>query len=222
MAGGLTTDARIAAMATPETYSAPCHNCGSSFDALDSPWCSCLVSERTLVCPHCLQCFCKAPASYKSKFWSSAPRLLWDRKFQEHHEDFTAPANPEPEDAPRPLVLVVDDEKDIQRVAARVIASLGYGLALAHDGEEGLELAKRYRPELVLADALMPRLDGREMGRRIKEDPETARVKVVVMTALYTNVKYRSEGFKVYKVDDYLAKPLSFEDLRTVLQKHLG
>jgi CheY-like chemotaxis protein len=219
-------------MATPETYSAACQNCGSTFDALDAPWCSCLVTERTLVCPHCLQCFCKGPAAYKSRFWSNAPKALWDRKFKEHHEDFTPPSDPGPDEIARPLVLVVDDEKDIQRVASRVIQSLGYGLLVAHNGEEGLELARRYRPELVLTDALMPRMDGREMARRIKEESAanqsgggrsaSGATRVVVMTALYTNVKYRTEGFKTYKVDDYLAKPLAFEDLRAVLQKHPG
>ena len=206
----------------PETYSVSCHNCVISFDAVAAPWCSCLFTERTLDCPHCGKCFCKAPVAYKSRFWSSAPKILWDRKFQEHNADFTPQPNPDPETASRPLVLVVDDEKDIQRVASRVIESLGYGLVLARDGEEGLALARRYRPQLVLTDALMPRLDGREMGRRIKADPECGTPKVVVMTALYTNMKYRTEGYKVYKVDDYLAKPLAFDDLRGVLQKHLG
>jgi len=215
---------RSALVATPETYSVACNNCGSTFDALDSSWCSCLVTERTLACPHCLQCFCKAPAGYKSKFWSNAPKALWDRKFKEHHEDFTPPENPDPDAVTRPLVLLVDDEKDIQRVASRVIQSLGYGLVLAHNGEEGLDLARRYLPDLVLTDALMPRMDGREMARRIKEEGAGAAkpAKVVLMTSLYTNVKYRTEGFKTYKVDDYLAKPLAFEDLRAVLQKHLG
>jgi CheY-like chemotaxis protein len=209
-------------MATEETYSVACATCQATFDALDTTWCSCLVSERTLVCPHCLQCFCKAPASYKSRFWSEAPKALWDLKFKEHHEQFTPPVNPDPDSVTRPLVLVVDDEVDIQRVATRVIESLGYGLVLAKNGEEGLELARRYKPQLVLTDALMPRLDGREMALRIKDDPETAAAKVVLMTALYTNVKYRNEGFKTFKVDDYLAKPLAFDDLRAVLQKHLG
>jgi len=209
-------------MGTPEPYSVACFNCQATFDAMDTPWCSCLVSERSLICPHCLQCFCKAPAAYKSRFWSAAPKALWDRKFQEHHEQFTPPPNPDPDEVVRPLVLVVDDEPDIQRVAARVIESLGYGLVTARNGEEGLEAARRYRPQLVLTDALMPRLDGREMGRRIKEDAETAGAKVVVMTALFTNVKYRNEGFKTYKVDDYLSKPLAFEELRALLQKHLG
>jgi CheY-like chemotaxis protein len=209
-------------MATEETYSVACHNCQAAFDALDTTWCSCLVSERTLVCPHCLQCFCKAPTSYKSRFWSEAPKALWDLKFKEHHEQFTPHVNPDPDSVTRPLVLVVDDEMDIQRVATRVIESLGYGLVLARNGEEGLELARRYKPQLVLTDALMPRMDGREMALRIKDDPETTAAKVVVMTALYTNVKYRNEGFKTFKVDDYLAKPLAFDELRAVLQKHLG
>ena len=120
------------------------------------------------------------------------------------------------------MVLLVDDETDIQRVAASAILSLGYGLAIARNGQEGLALAKAYRPELVLSDALMPGLDGREMCRRIKEDPENAKVKTVVMTALYTAVKYRTEALRAFRVDDYLTKPLDFSQLRDVLQKHLG
>jgi CheY-like chemotaxis protein len=208
-------------MAEP-AYDVECASCRASFDALEAPWCSCLVTERTLVCPTCLTCFCKAPAAYKQRFWSGAPKSLWDRKFAEHSEAFTPRPNPTPEEAPRPLVLLVDDEPDIQRVASRVIDSLGYGLVLGRNGEEGLELAKQYRPNLVLTDALMPRLDGREMCRRLKDDPDMAGVKVVVMTSLFTSVKYRNEAFKVFKVDDYLAKPLDFNSLRTLLQKHLG
>ena len=210
-------------MAAPsETHSVACHACGRSFDAMSAEWCSCLVTDRTLTCPHCGQCFCKAPPRYKRDFWTGAPRALWDRKFEAHHEEFVAPPPPEPGQALRPLVLVVDDEKDILRVAARAIESLGYGLLLATNGEQGLELARRHKPDLVLTDALMPRMDGREMGRRIKEDPELSSAKVVVMTALYTNVKYRTEGARAFKVDDYLAKPLSVDDLRALLQRHLG
>ena len=84
----------------------------------------------------------------------------------------------------RPLILVVDDEKDIQRVAVRVLESLGYGLVLAPNGEAGLEIARRYKPDLVLSDALMPKLDGREMCLRLKNDPETAGIKVVGKHAL--------------------------------------
>ncbi|HSB60630.1 MAG TPA: response regulator [Vicinamibacteria bacterium] len=206
---------------TQETYLKPCSHCQASFDALAATWCSCLVPESTLVCPSCLRCFCAALPAYKAGFWSGAPRSLWERKFEEHHRAAELPPNPEPDAVMRPLVLVVDDERAIHRVAARAIASLGYGMVLGQNGQEGLELTRRYRPDLVLSDALMPRMDGREMCRMIKGDPETAGTKVVVMTSLYKAVKYRTEAHKVYKVDDYLAKPLAFQELRALLQRHL-
>lgn len=206
----------------PDSYPVHCHKCQSPFDAMRASFCACLVSERTLACPSCGACFCKARPAYKQKFWSAAPKALWARKLEEKREEFKAPENPHPRDVPRPMVLLVEDEKDIQRVALRVIEGLGYGMALARDGEEGLELSRRYKPELVLTDALMPKLDGREMGKRIKEDPETASAKVVVMTALYTGVKYEHEAYRSFKVDDYLSKPLEVEKLREVLERHLG
>jgi CheY-like chemotaxis protein len=209
-------------MSDPGGYVVACHKCQVPFDAVQASWCSCLVTERTFACASCGTCFCKAPAGYKKKFWSGAPKAMWDRKLLERSEEFKPKANPAPGDAPRPLVLLVDDEKDIQRVAIRVIEGLGYGVVLAHDGAEGLELARAYMPNLVLTDALMPKLDGREMGRQIKANPETAHIKVVVMTALYTNIKYQQEAFRAFKVDDYLTKPLEADQLRAVLEKHLG
>ena len=206
----------------PARHEVACHSCQHTFDAMEVPWCSCIVTERTLVCPCCLTCFCKAPAPYKRSFWSGAPRALWDRKFAEHHGEFVAKPNAPRGEVARPLVLLVDDEKDILRVATRTVESLGYGLIVGRNGEEGLALAREYRPELVLTDALMPKLDGREMCRLLKTDPSTAGIKVVVMTSLYTSVKYQTEAYKAFMVDDYLAKPLDFSQLRTLLEKHLG
>jgi CheY-like chemotaxis protein len=205
-----------------ESYVVACHGCRGSFDAMDTSWCSCISAERTLVCPRCLACFCKAPATYKSGFWSQAPKSLWDRKFEEHNAyQVEVPENPAPENVVRPLVLIVEDEKPIRKVAARVVESLGYGIVLATNGEEGLELARRYKPDLVLSDALMPRMDGREMCRRLKDDPETAGIKVIVMTSLYKSVKYRNEAKKSFRVDGYVDKPLDFQQLQTILQQQL-
>jgi two-component system, OmpR family, alkaline phosphatase synthesis response regulator PhoP len=203
-------------------YEVACHRCQGAFDALQAAWCSCLVTERSLVCPKCRACFCQAPAPYKNGFWSRAPRSLWDRKFAEHRSDFVPQPNPEPADVVRPLVLVVDDEKDILRVATLTIEALGYGVVHAGNGEEGLALVRKYRPDLVLADALMPRLDGRDMCRLIRDDPDVFATPVVVMTSLYTAVKYQTEGYTQFRVTDYLAKPLDTDRLRALLQKHLG
>lgn len=206
---------------TNEKYDVNCFTCKGRFNALESVWCNCLVSERSVICPSCLNCFCKANTIYKQRFWSNAPQLLWDRKLEEHSTEFSK-KNPEPENVIRPLILVVDDEKQIQRIAFRDLEGLGYGVILARNGMEGLELAKKYMPDLILSDALMPKMDGREMCKRIKTDPETAKIKVVIMTSLYTQSKYKAEAFREFRVDDYQIKPLNFNELRTLLQKHLG
>ena len=208
--------------ATTPTYDVACHACGNRFDAAAAKWCSCLWQERSFECPHCMKCFCKAPVSYRQKFWREAPQAIWDRKLQEAQADFVPPPRPDPADVDRPLVLVVDDEKDIQRIASRVLSGLGYGVLVARDGPEGLELAKTYKPELILADALMPKMDGREMCRQVKQDPATAGIKVVVMTSVYNHPKYRTEGVRVFQADDYLNKPLDLVQLNALLQKHLG
>lgn len=204
-----------------EKYEVTCYTCKARFDALASVWCNCLSSERTLVCPSCLNCFCRAHSVYKERFWATAPQELWDIKLEEHRKDFLFP-NPNPEHLRRPIVLVVEDEKEIQRIAVRDVEGCGYSVVLAQNGIEGLELAKVYRPDLVLSDALMPRMDGREMCRRIKADPDMTRTKVIIMTSLYTQSKYKTEAYKDFRVDDYLVKPLDFNQLKSVLKKHLG
>ena len=206
---------------TSASHELSCHSCHAPFDALQATWCSCIVAERTLVCPSCLTCFCKAPPAYKRGAWSGAPRALWDRKLQEHHRDKAPPPNPAPGEARRPLVLVLDDEPEILRVAGSVIQSLGYGFIWGRDGAAGMELATRYGPDLLLTDALMPKIDGRELGLRLKQGVRTRAIKVVVMTSLYKSVRYENEAVMTFKVDDYLRKPLDISELREVLEKHL-
>jgi CheY-like chemotaxis protein len=204
---------------SPE-YVVVCDSCRASFDAAAAAWCSCLVSERTLVCPDCRRCFCKAAASYKSRFWSVAPKTLWDAKWCEHRQA-VRPWAVALECAPAqgPLVLVVDDEEDIRRMAAVVLGGLGCRIVFARDGAEGLKMAHELHPDLVLTDALMPRLDGRDLCRQLKDDPETASVPVVVMTSLYTSVRHRMAGFKHYGADEYLAKPVDPASLRALIER---
>ncbi len=203
-------------------YGVECFNCKARFDAGNASWCSCLYKERTIACPNCKKCFCKAPHSYKQTFWASAPASLWAQKMKENRSSIQRQANPPPGEVTRPLVLVVDDEKEIQEVVARVIEARGYGLVTAWNGQEGLELARLYKPDLVLSDVLMPKLDGRELCLQIKSDPEISATKVVVMTSLYTSSKNRYEALSHFKADDYVSKPLEFSDLQAILTKHLG
>lgn len=203
-------------------YQVRCYSCQNPFDALEADWCSCLSSTRTLACPSCLACFCDAPKSYKDTFWSQAPEALWKRKMDERGLVPQQMARPSPNTLPRPLVLIAEDEPAIQRVAVAAVASLGYSVLLAHNGAEALEMAQLYRPDLLLSDALMPKMDGREVCRQLKADAKTRAIKVVVMTSAFTANKYKSEAVREFQVDEYLPKPLAFKTLRGLLQRFLG
>ncbi len=203
-------------------YIITCPTCRNSFDAMQALWCSCLTTARTFVCPACLNCFCQAPREYRDRFWSQAPPELWRRKMEERGLPFQPEAPPDPKTMIRPLVLVADDEREIQRIASGAVMSLGYSLLVARDGQEALDLARRYLPDLILTDALMPKVDGREVCRRLKSDPATGAIKAVVMTSAFTAGQYKTEAMKQFRVDDYVAKPLDFKTLRALLQKHLG
>jgi DNA-binding response OmpR family regulator len=204
-----------------ESYVVECYHCKVAFEANDADWCSCLTKERTLVCTNCLSCFCKAPPSFKEKFWIEAPPTLFERKTAEARRAATLPANPPPSSSIRPLVLAVEDDEEIQHIVQRVCLNLGYGFIWAGNGQDGLDLAREYKPNLILSDAFMPKLDGREMCRLLKESGAFGETKMVVMTGLYTDTKYRSEALKRFHVDEYLAKPVAVTELINLLQKHL-
>ncbi|HEX2834808.1 MAG TPA: response regulator [Thermoanaerobaculia bacterium] len=214
--------AQPAAAADANSYPVVCFTCRNEFNAVDADWCSCLAKERSLVCTNCLACFCKAPPSFKEKFWVEAPPRLFERKTAEARRQHAAlQANPVVASVPRPLVLCVEDDEEIQSIVHRVCTNLGYGFIYAMNGQDGFELAQEYRPNLILSDAFMPKLDGREMCRLLKDDPAFADTRMVIMTGLYTDTKYRSEALKRFRVDDYVAKPVSITDLINILQKHL-
>jgi CheY-like chemotaxis protein len=205
----------------PKRYDVICANCRVVFDAAESDWCSCLTRDRTVVCTNCLTCFCKAAPAYKEIFWSGAPPQLLERKAAElRRQSLTMAPNPAPSDVRRRLVMLVDSDPDNQAIMQRVCANLGYG-SVASDGQDALAIARTYRPNLILADAILPRLDGRELCRLLKEDPAFATTKFVVMTGLYADTKFKPELMQRFGVDDCLAKPVSITDVINLLQRHI-
>ncbi|MBW3670263.1 MAG: response regulator [Acidobacteria bacterium] len=197
-----------------------CFHCGSIYDALAAPWCQCLVKERSFLCASCGRCFCQAPQSYKQRFWSEAPEALWMVKLQQQRKTLARPSNPSPAEAKHPLVLVADDHMNILMTAHRLLSARDAGVILASDGEEALRLARSHNPDLVLTDALMPRLDGRELCRIMKSDPALHSIPVVIMTSVYTSGALKREALTRFHADGYLAKPVTAESLRMVLEQH--
>src|SRR3954453_12533047 len=81
-----------------------------------------------------------------------------------------------------PLILVADDDADHREILAWRLETRGYAVVLAADGVEALALTRERRPDLVLMDASMPRLDGFEVCRRIKADPSLPFTPIILVT----------------------------------------
>src|SRR5712691_3787528 len=102
-------------------------------------------------------------------------------------------------------VLVVDDDPDVARFVEVNLRSAGYEVTVASNGEEGFDKAVELRPDLVLLDVMMPKLDGFEVAQRLRRDPRTASSSIIMLTAKALSsdkVLGLSSG-----ADDYIIKP---------------
>ena len=108
-------------------------------------------------------------------------------------------------------VLIVDDDAPQVALMRRMMAGLGYATATAADGQAGLDAVARERPDVVLLDINMPLLDGFEVCRRLKGNPATCLIPVVLLTGL-TAVEDRVRGIDA-GADDFLSKPFSAAEL---------
>lgn len=109
-------------------------------------------------------------------------------------------------------VLVVDDLEANGRLMQRLLSRDGYRIRIARDGEEALSAVADEQPDVVLMDVLMPKLDGFEACRRIKDNPATRLIPVVMVTAL-ADTNSRIKGLEV-GADDFISKPFSEPELR--------
>lgn len=114
--------------------------------------------------------------------------------------------NAEDFDNDRPLVLIIDDNNGM-RTYLRSLLSEKYNVVEATDGKQGLEVAHRYVPQLVVCDVMMPVMDGIEFTARLKEDTATSHIPVVLLTARSLS-EQREEGY-AKGADSYLTKPFS-------------
>jgi DNA-binding response OmpR family regulator len=104
-------------------------------------------------------------------------------------------------------LLIADDESGIRSLVKMTLQRKQYEILEASDGEEALALARKYHPELVLLDVMMPGLTGFEVCRALKDDPATASATVVMLTAKAQDSD-RAEGLAA-GADDYFTKPFS-------------
>ena len=108
-------------------------------------------------------------------------------------------------------ILVVDDTPFNVKLLVDLLGIQGYTMVTATTGPEALEKVAKERPDLILLDVVMPGMDGFEVCRKIRENPETALLPVILVTAMYP-VEQRARGIEV-GADDFLTKPINQAEL---------
>lgn len=108
-------------------------------------------------------------------------------------------------------ILVVDDDASINELIKINLELAGYKVVQAYDGIKAFALAKQELPSLVVLDVMMPEVDGFTVAKRIRENPQTKNIPIIMLTAL-SQLDDKANGFNI-GVDDYLVKPFEVEEL---------
>lgn len=115
-------------------------------------------------------------------------------------------------------VLIVDDDKEMVELIDLFLSNAGFITLAAFSGEEALEKTFQEKPDLILLDIMMPRIDGWEVLRRIKNDPEVQGTPVAFITARTQNID-KMIGLSVMKAAGYITKPFSKQELLTEVRR---
>ncbi|WP_163717501.1 hybrid sensor histidine kinase/response regulator transcription factor [Mangrovibacterium lignilyticum] len=115
----------------------------------------------------------------------------------------------------KPLVLIVEDNFDLRSFLMQTLRA-DYRLIGAENGKEGLALAKKYSPELIISDVMMPLMDGIELCSRLKKDIQTSHIPVILLTA-QNMIENWIEGLET-GADDYIPKPFNLQVLQARMQ----
>ena len=117
-------------------------------------------------------------------------------------------------------ILCIEDEPEMIDLMRLILGRRGFSVKGAAGGIEGLRMIRAERPDLVLLDLMMPDMDGWEVYQQMKADEKTRHIPVIVVTAKAQSID-KVLGLHIAKVDDYLAKPFSPQDLLSSVERVL-
>lgn len=117
-------------------------------------------------------------------------------------------------------VMVVDDNPDIVTIVKTILEGKGYGVQSAYSGQEVFNMLEEQKPDLIVLDIMMPQMDGLEVLTRLKGEPATAKIPVILLTA---KVQYEDVlgGYKM-GADYYITKPFTSTQLLNGINLLLG
>ena len=120
-----------------------------------------------------------------------------------------------------PLVLTIDDDPAITDLLSVLLSANGFDVLAANSGIEGLRLIKDQSPRLVILDLMMPDIDGWEVYQAMKASDQLKNIPVIIITAKAQSID-KVLGLHIAKVDDYITKPFSPQELLQSVEKVLG
>jgi two-component system response regulator VicR len=118
-------------------------------------------------------------------------------------------------------IICVEDESEMIDLIRLILSRRGFDVKGANGGKEGLEAIRKDIPDLVLLDLMMPDMDGWEVYQQMKADEKTRDIPVIVVTAKAQSID-KVLGLHIAKVDDYIAKPFSPQELLNSVEKVLS
>ncbi|MBA3889163.1 MAG: response regulator [Gemmatimonadaceae bacterium] len=124
-----------------------------------------------------------------------------------------------PPDQGSGTILLIEDNEDNRAVYTTILRYYGYDVIEAPSAEDGIDVARRVHPALILMDIGLPGIDGWEATRRLKGDPQTRSIPIVALTA-HALPEHRAESFAA-GCDGYLAKPIEPRDVLAEVRRYL-
>ena len=118
-------------------------------------------------------------------------------------------------------IICIEDEPEMIDLIRLILGRRGFNVIGAAGGKEGLEKVRQEPPDLILLDLMMPDMDGWEVYQQIKADDKTKNIPVIVVTAKAQSID-KVLGLHIAKVDDYIAKPFSPQELLASVDKVFG
>ena len=117
-------------------------------------------------------------------------------------------------------IVIIDDDRSTLAVIEKALILDGFWIYSAKDGEEGLELVKREKPDILISDMLMPKIHGIDLCKKVKKSQELKHIRVILRSAVYKNITYK-DLIRESGADDFMEKPVDLNTLKDKINKLL-